>query len=713
MRAKLVFAAEETRSYFYTLPLWLKVTFYVVALSTLVVFFGLVVRKWRRYRSGRKDPADRPSLRRFMAGVLSVFSHRRVLRDHPVTGLAHAAVFYGFAGLFVATLVVLVDADILHPLFPSLTYLHGSFYLVFSWLADLCGVLLIAGLAVLMFRRLVLRPPELRVDDRDDVEGFPSGRTVRLDDLAFLLLLLIAGIGGFFLEGLRIRATQPSWEGWSFTGWILSGWLGDAGVTAAGAETSYAYLWVFHAITAFVFVAYLPVSKAWHMLAGWYSLAIKPEVVGEFPGAVDTVSGGYDHMTDLSRGELAMLDACIRCGRCHAACPATSAGFPLSPRDLILSLRAGAARSLPLPRGAPGTAAAAPVLTDTLVPPEWLWACTTCLACDDICPLGIQHLPLILQMRRHLVAEGDIEAGVQDTLMNVMRYGNSFGTSPRARARWTRDLPFEVKDARKEPVEYLWFVGDYASFDPRTQDNTRAVARVLNAAGVDFGILYDSEQNAGADVRRIGEEGLFEMQREKNLEALADATYRKIVTTDPHSYHALRREYSDNGAAPVLHYTQLLVGLLDSGALTPLQSLGATVTYHDPCYLGRYNGVFEEPRRLLRGLGAQLVEMPRNRAGALCCGAGGGRIWMEDAPGITERPAESRVREAAALEGVDTLVVCCPKDLVMFQDAVKTTGLEGTLEVKDVIELVEEATRREATRRTEESTQGMDRSEQT
>ncbi len=702
MEAAMLYAAEETRSYFYTLPLWLKVTFYVVALGTLVVFFAAVRRKWLRYRSGRKDRANRPSIRRFLGGAVSVFSHRRIMRDHPVAGLAHAAVFFGFAGLFVATLVVLVDADILHPLLPEWTFMHGTFYLVFSWLADLCGVLLIAGLAVLMFRRLVLRPPELRVEDRDDVEGFPTGRMVRLDDLAFLLLLLAAGIGGFIVEGLRIHATQPSFEGWSFTGWIVNGWLGDAGVSSAGAETAYAYLWVFHAITALVFVAYLPFSKAWHMLAGWYSLAIRPEVVGGFPDAVDTVSGGYDHLTDLSRGELAMLDACIRCGRCHAACPATNAGFPLSPRDLILSLRAGAAKSLPLPRAAPGTAAAAPVLTD-MVPAEWLWACTTCLACDDICPLGIQHLPLILQMRRHLVAEGEIEAGVQDTLMNVMRYGNSFGTSPRARARWTSDLPFEVKDARREPVEYLWFVGDYASFDPRTQENTRRVARVLHAAGVDFGILYEAEQNAGTDVRRIGEEGLFEMQMEKNLEALGGATYRKIVTTDPHTYHALRREYADgngSGAREVIHYTQLLVDLLDGGVIAPTRSLDAAVTYHDPCYLGRYNGVFDEPRRLLRGLGARLVEMPRNRAGALCCGAGGGRIWMEDTPGIVERPAESRVREAAGLEGVGTLVVSCPKDLVMFQDAVKTTGLEGALEVKDVIELVEEVTR------------PMDRSEQ-
>ena len=272
--------------------------------------------------------------------------------------------------------------------------------------------------------------------------------------------------------------------------------------------------------------------------------------------------------------------------------------------------------------------------------------------------------------------------------MNVTRYGNSFGTSPRRRARWTRELDFEVNDARKEPVDYLWFVGDYASFDPRVQEITLAAARVFHRAGIDFGILYEGEQNAGNDVRRLGEEGLFEMLRDKNLETMGAAEFSRVFTTDPHSYHALKHEYDTNGHS-VLHYTQVLEELVRSGAL-PAGASG-TVTYHDPCYLGRYDGVYEAPRRLIRSLGYRLVEMPRNRATALCCGAGGGRIWMEDAPTGKERPAEMRVREAAALEGVDTLVVACPKDLVMFQDALKTTGLEGSLVVRDVAELVEEA----------------------
>ncbi|MBN2113554.1 MAG: (Fe-S)-binding protein [Acidimicrobiia bacterium] len=693
----MIWAAEAgdpvSRPVFYSLPLWLTITFYVVAVATLVWFFYAVARKIRRYRSGRQDPADRPAWRRLPGALLGVFTNRNVLRDNWYAGLAHLAVFWGFVGLFVATILVLVDNDILHPLLPSWTFMKGDFYLVFSWLADFSGAILVVGLAMFVFRRAVLRPRQLRVEERDDV-AFLKPRVVRWEDWAFLVLLLTAGLGGFFLEALRIRATNPSFEGVSFVGWLLSGWLGDTGVTASGADTTFGYLWVFHALSAMALIAFIPTSKAWHMLAGWYSLAVKPARIGDMPPAVPTAGGGYGRLEDLSRGELAILEACIRCGRCHVECPAAEGGFPLSPRDLILALQVSARRLLPGLRPAPGTTATAPALAGEVIPASWLWSCTSCLACDEVCPLGIQHLPLILQMRRDLVARGEVSDRIQDTLTNVMRYGNSLGQSPRNRARWVKELPFEVKDARKEPVEYLWFVGDYASFDPRAQAVTLAAARVFHAAGLDFGILYEAEQNTGTDVRRIGEEGLFEMQRDKNLQALAKAQFRKILTTDPHSYHALTREYGSlngNGGVPVLHHTEVLAGLLESGRLCIVAPLRGDVTYHDPCYLGRYGRVFDAPRRVLTALGAPLHEMPRNRERAFCCGAGGGRIWMEDVPGVKERPAESRVREAAGLKGVGTLVVACPKDLVMFRDALKTTGLEEVLAVRDIVELVEDA----------------------
>jgi Fe-S oxidoreductase len=315
----------------------------------------------------------------------------------------------------------------------------------------------------------------------------------------------------------------------------------------------------------------------------------------------------------------------------------------------------------------------------------------TCAACIERCPVFNEHVPVLIEARRYLVAQGQVEPRQQDALTNFTRYGNSFGQSARNRAKWTQGLSFKVKDARKEEVEYLWFVGDYAAYDPRVQPVTRAVARLLERAGVSFGILYEAEQNSGNDVRRMGEEGLFEMLVEKNQAAFAKAKFQHIVTSDPHTYHALKNEYPWENGRRVVHHTELLAELIAAGRLTLKPQADLRVTYHDPCYLGRYNGVYEPPRRLLAAAGAELVEMPRSRSRGYCCGAGGGRIWAEDAPGVQERPAESRVREAAALEGVGTLAVSCPKDLVMFLDAAKTAGLDSRLAIRDVAEIVEGA----------------------
>jgi Fe-S oxidoreductase len=281
---------------------------------------------------------------------------------------------------------------------------------------------------------------------------------------------------------------------------------------------------------------------------------------------------------------------------------------------------------------------------------------------------------------------------LQDALANLGRYGNSFGQSERGRAKWTRALETKVKDARKEAVEYLWFVGDYASYSASLTDITRMTAQLFQKIGLDFGIMYDGERNAGNDVRRVGEEGLFELLAEKNMASIETCDFQTIVTTDPHTYNTLKNEYSRNGSAglSILHYTELLDQLLVSGELKPNKSLGYKVTYHDPCYLGRYNGVYDAPRRVIEATGCTLVEMPRHRDRALCCGAGGGRIWMDEGE-IKERPSEARIREAVELDEVGVFVVSCPKDITMYRDAVKTTGYEDRLVVKDLIELVYES----------------------
>jgi Fe-S oxidoreductase len=304
-----------------------------------------------------------------------------------------------------------------------------------------------------------------------------------------------------------------------------------------------------------------------------------------------------------------------------------------------------------------------------------------------------EHLAIMVDLRRRLVERGEVDVRLEEALRSLARYGNSFGQSERKRAVWTQSLDFKPKDARKEPVEWLWCLGEYACYHSALQGFTQSVARLLHAAEVDFGILYEGERNFGNDARRVGEEGLFEILREKNVATFGKARFNKLFTTDPHVYNTLRNEYPElnHGRHPVYHYAELLANLLAGGRLTVAQKLPYRVTYHDPCYLGRYNGVYEAPRKALRALGVQLKEMPRSRRNSFCCGGGGGRVWMEEIGEVHARPSESRVREAASLDGVQTLVVACPKDYVMFADALKTTGLESRLAVKDLSELVAEA----------------------
>jgi Fe-S oxidoreductase len=299
-------------------------------------------------------------------------------------------------------------------------------------------------------------------------------------------------------------------------------------------------------------------------------------------------------------------------------------------------------------------------------------------------------------MRRKLVEDGAMDPLLTKTLQTIHKTGNSFGESKRKRGSWAKALPFRIKDARKEPVQVLWFVGDYASFDPRNQKVTQTFATLLYEAGVDFGILYDGESNAGNDVRRVGEEGLYEVLASANIAALDKASFNTIVTTDPHSYNTIRNEYPDfGGRYEIQHYTTFLRGLFADGKLKVRRPLERRVTFHDPCHLGRFNKGYEAPRELLRLLGCELVEMGRCRDNSFCCGAGGGRIWIPDPVG-SEKPAQIRIREAAAIPELKVYVVSCPKDLTMFEDALKTTGNEGKFVVRELIELAREAVTAEA-----------------
>jgi len=596
------------------------------------------------------------------------FGQKKFLKGEQPAGIMHAVIFWGFMILVLTVLTLFgraYDEHFYLPLLGPGDLLGGPYTLI----RDLIQVTVVVAVLYALYRRLVAhtprlfgyRPAEERLHREHHWEGI-------------LILFLILGImvGSLLHEGARLvefagEAGVEKERGWEPISDLVSGLI-PAGSAATIGELGF---WM-HNLIVLTFLNLLPLSKHFHIITAIPNVffgSLRPR------GALSKTDPGDPD--EFTWKQVLDMYSCTECGRCSAACPATASGTNLAPRQLILDLR-------DVVLGRTERTEDGKIVSDDV-----LWACTTCMACVEACPVGIEHVPTIVQGRRKLVDQGAMEPMLQDTLQNFAQQGNSYGKSSRMRARWTKGLDFKIPDARKEPVKYLWFVGDFASFDERSQEASRRIARILHGAGVSFGMLYEAERNAGNDVRRIGEEGLFELLVEQNMEAFAGAEFEAIFTTDPHSHNTLKNEYSDFGEMkPVYHYTELLVELIEDGTIALSEPVGSKVTYHDPCYLARYNRITDAPRRLLEAVGAELHEMPRNGTNTFCCGAGGGRIWMDDSK-LVERPSEMRVKEAAELGELDYFVVTCPKDLAMYSDAAATVGVD--FEVLEISALIERA----------------------
>ena len=649
-------------------------------------------RLW--WKTGRPEARWDHPVRRLGLVIQYWIAQLRVLGQR-YPGVMHVALAWGFFVFFIGTTLAAIDGHLWEFMQllgnptaladpETFKFLKGGVYLVFKLILDLFSVIFLVGAAMAAYRRYVRKPSRLTLDSRFTFS---------------LVLITVVVAGGLLTTSLRLAAVRddPSlavgW--WAPSGYLIAQlWI----ATGASVETLTSWhlvVWFIHLGTVVWLLFIMPAGTLLHIFTSAFNIffAKLDRPVGKLAPVAQNKDGQpvfVSSLRDMTWKQLLDGDACTECGRCQDACPAHSAGTPLSPKQLILSVRDTFHQYAPaLAKSANGGGGK---LVGEAIKDDVLWSCTTCGACVRECPVLIEHVDAIVDMRRYLVNEGRMDGMLQEALAKLGRYGNSFGQSERGRAKWAQPAKLKIKDARKEPVEYLWFVGDYASYSAGLADITRKTAEVFQKAGLDFGILYEAERNAGNDVRRVGEEGLFEVLVEKNVEVFAKCQFKAIVTTDPHSYNTLKHEYppTANGQRPVLHYAELLDQLIAEGKLKFNKPLGYKLTYHDPCYLGRYNGVYDAPRRVIEATGCQLVEMPRHGDQSYCCGAGGGRIWMEEAA-LKERPSESRIREAAALEGVTAFVVACPKDITMYRDAVKTTGQENRLVVKDLIELVHEA----------------------
>ena len=643
----------------------------IMALGSIILLIRFFQRARLWWQVGRPDVRwDHLHIRVWRLIKYAILQFKLLRQKYP--GIMHFCLAWGFFTFFMGTALATIDSDFLK-------ILQGNVYLVYKFILDAFTLLFLIGAGMAAYRRFVQRPRRLTLE---------SSFT-----LSIVLITTIV-LAGWFIESLRLAVEKPAWALWSPMGWLLAqAWIatGASGTTLTNWHLG---IWIFHLLLVSFTLAILPVGTLLHILTGplnvFFSKLDRP--TGQLASLPQTAKGEPIYastLQGLTWKQLLDGDACTECGRCQDACPAFAAGKPLSPKEIILGVRASLRQD---GAGLLNKDSKVPFLVGEKISDDMLWSCTTCGACVCECPVLIEHVDAIVDMRRYLVIEGRMDTELQGALENLGRYGNSFGQSERMRARWTQPIQPPIKDARREPVEYLWFVGDYASYSPTLTDVTIKTAEVFRKAGLDFGILFDSERNAGNDVRRVGEEGLFEMLVEKNSTALSKCKYQTIVTTDPHTFNTLKNEYPADGdeRRPVLHYTQLLDQLITTGQLKFTKKLGYKVTYHDPCYLGRYNGVYDAPRRVIEATGCELIEMPRHKDRSFCCGAGGGRIWMAEGE-IKERPSESRIREAVKLGKVSTFVVACPKDVTMFRDAVKTTGNEQLVEVKDLIELVHAA----------------------
>lgn len=637
----------------------------VALLAALGVFGWRVYQSlWVNLRRGQPSPEALGRWGERIVGVLKYVAAQGRLFRVLVPGTAHFFIFWGFIILSLTILQAIAEGlfAFIDPRFklPIISE-FGPLALV----QDFFALAVIIAVTYGLYLRLVVNPERYKASHK--------GQGVMV--LSFILTIMLTLL---VFNGIAINLGKDSVAAWRPISMLVGLPFASLDKSAQFVIGEIAY-WIHLGVVLF-FLTELPEGKHFHIVTSVPAVFLRDlGLPGRLPQAPEFDGKvGVSAINQFRWRQMLDFYTCTECGRCQDVCPAYASAQVLSPKLLIMNLR----HALTMRNGHA-------LIPDT-ISEQVLWSCTTCYACDQECPLFIQHIKPLVDMRRYLVSEGRMDAQLQEALAKLGRYGNSFGQSERNRAKWAATLQPKIKDARKESVEYLWFVGDYASYSPSVVDITRKTAQVFQRAGLDFGILYEAERNSGNDVRRVGEEGLFEMLVEKNVEAMRKANFKAIVTTDPHTYNTLKNEYPTDATHHTQHYAELLDQLITSGKLRFSKKLNYTVTYHDPCYLGRYNGVYDAPRRVIEATGCQLVEMPRARDRAWCCGAGGGRIWMEEGA-VKERPSESRIREAVALDGVTVFVTACPKDITMFRDAVKTTGNESRIVVKDLIELVSEA----------------------
>ncbi len=661
---------QPFRESFTLMPHYTEIVFYLVLIPFTII---LVVGLYKHYKLYGRCVIE--ELARHCGQRLKVFLRygllqARILSDR-FMGSLHVTLFIGVAALFIGTCIVFLD-HMIEKFGGKL--LVGDIYLVIETLLDFFGLLFMLSVAVLLVSR---------------VFRYPSRIGVRVQYMLVLIGLFYVGVSGFLVEGFRIFLKQVPWSSYSFMGATIADVLSYFNIHLEFVYGLYVTVWWSHALTALMLIAFLPYSNLIHILTSSMNIYLSrpAEPAGKLTTPLNIMTLGEVGESELRIGfkrtrEMNWRDAlgvyaCTDCGRCEESCPAYEAGSALSPRKLIQSLKFLLDKSLE----------DRDVLADDAIKEEAVWACTTCHACSWKCPVLISPTKYVIEIRRATVFEGKMDERVYPLVSNIARMSNPFGIPEYEKKKLIEELKgIGVKVLPNNgDVEYLYWLGCAAFYDPRVGKVAKATIRLLKEAGLSVGVLID-EKCTGDPARRVGEEGRFQEQAYANVEKIMGLKVKKIVTHCPHCYNTLKNEYKEFGLeAEVIHHTQLLSKLLEDGRLRIKKRLEAYAVLHDSCYIGRVNGIYNEPRHVLSTvLSGRLLEFPRSRENSFCCGAGGCNYWYH-IPRV-KRESLIRVEEAISI-GAKILVTECPYCLAMFEDAVRVMNLEGFI-VKDVAEIL-------------------------